>query len=131
MLSTQTTRQDIEQVCKQIDEWNKLSYEERNHNPKLSFEYAIKAREFSERINYPKGKADALNNFGFYYLQITEHEKSLEFVVEALQLQMQIGNETGIANAEYNLGALQLRFGNFTTALDALHKCIAIREKQK
>jgi tetratricopeptide (TPR) repeat protein len=130
MLLTQNTQQDIEGVYKQIDEWNKHSYEERNHDPKLSFEYAAKAREFSERINYLKGKADALNNFGFYYLQITEHEKCLEFLVEALQIQIQIGNETGIANTEYNLAALQIRYGNFTTALDALHKCIAIRAKQ-
>ena len=130
MVSSQNPQQHIEQVYKEIDEWNKLSYEERNHDPKLSFELAEKARGTSEKINYLKGKADALNNFGFYYLQITEHEKSLEFLVEALQIQMEIENETGIANTEYNLAALQIRFGNFTTALDALHKCIAIRDKQ-
>ncbi|MGZ3863181.1 MAG: DUF5112 domain-containing protein [Bacteroidia bacterium] len=112
-----------------IDGLNALSYEERNRSPANSLEYAEKALAESEKINYPKGRADALNNIGFYYVQITEHEKSLEFLLKALELQEKINNDAGIANAHYNLAVLQIRYANFTLALDYLHKCIPIREK--
>lgn len=130
MISAQRTDADHSSVNKEADELNLRAYEIRNHDPKLSFDLATRALESSEKTGYIKGKADALNNFAFYYLQLTEHEKSLQLLVDAVKLQESIGNETGIANAEYNMAALQLRFANFNLALDALHKSIAIREKQ-
>lgn len=115
----------------EIEGLNALSYEERNRNPAFSLQHAQKALQLSEKNNYKKGKADALNNLGFYYVQITEHEKSLEYLLQALELQEEINNEVGIANAHYNLAVLQIRYANFTLALDDLHKCIPIREKLK
>ena len=79
---------------KTVDELNAVSYVERNHDPSLALKSAEEALAISEKINYTKGKGDALANLGFYYLQITEHEKSLELLLKALQLQEQINNES-------------------------------------
>lgn len=112
-----------------IDELNRLSYEERNRDPKTSLRHAQEAHASAESMGYRKGFADALNNLGFYYLQATEHEKSLEVLVEALDVHESIGNEKGIADSHYNMATLQIRFGNFNLAVEELNKCLVIREK--
>lgn len=114
-----------------IDRLNEASYRERNRDPEVSFRSATEALQLSEKSNYLKGKADALCNIGFYHLQLTEHEKSLALLLNALAIHEQIGDEGGIANTEYNLAVLQIRFANFDLALEYLHRCLAIREKQK
>jgi tetratricopeptide (TPR) repeat protein len=114
---------------KKIDALNKLSYEERHHNPARSVEIANEALQLAEACGYEKGQATALSNLGFSDIQLTRHEQALEKIVRAVHVFEIIREEEGRSNALYNLGVVNTRLGNFDAAIEAFHECLSYREK--
>ena len=108
---------------------NRLAFELRNVEPKLSLEYGEKALALSKEISYKKGKAESLSSLGFYNLQTANNEKAFQQLLECLELFEALQDEPGIGNAFYNLGILHLRLGSFDDSIEVLHKSLAIREK--
>jgi serine phosphatase RsbU (regulator of sigma subunit) len=112
-----------------IDALNDKSFETRNNDTKLSAELAEKALAASIKLDYDPGKAKALANLGFYYLQKGQNDKAFEQLIECLAVYEKLKDEAGIALAFYNIGLVHLRLGNFNDAVEYIQKCIAIRLK--
>jgi tetratricopeptide (TPR) repeat protein len=113
----------------QVAELNRLSFEERNVNPKHSAELAEQALKIAEQNGDVKGQADSKLNLGFSYMQQADHEKSFEQLLSCLVMYEKLGDEKAIANAQYNLGILNVRVGNFSEGIEVLHKSLLWREK--
>ena len=86
-------------IKEKVDELNKLAFEIRNNETQRSITLCTEAQKLADKIDYPEGKATALNNEGFCHVQITNYELSLEKCFEALKIFTEIKNEKGIALA--------------------------------
>jgi tetratricopeptide (TPR) repeat protein len=111
------------------DQLNRLSFSQRNSDPKNSALLAEKALLIAENTGYEKGKAESLGLIGFSNIHEANNEKALRYLLESLELFEKLQVSDGIATAQYNLGLLYLRMGVFDQAIVFLHKSLAIREK--
>lgn len=112
-----------------IDALNKEAFEIRNSDTNRSISLSVEAQQLSDEIHYPEGKARALCNEGFCYVQITNYELSLVKCFEALKLFSEINNETGIAITRYNLGLAYQRLGEYTLSLDHISKAMEYHQR--
>jgi len=111
------------------DALNALAFEIRNTATNRSIELSKEAQNISSQINYPEGKAAALNNEGFCYVQITNYELALEKCFEAFALFEETKNEKGIALAHYNLCLIYQRIGVHNLALEHISKAFSYHQK--
>jgi serine phosphatase RsbU (regulator of sigma subunit)/Tfp pilus assembly protein PilF len=116
-------------VKEKVDALNKLAFEIRNNETQRSISLCMEAQKLADEINYPEGKATALNNEGFCHVQITNYELSLEKCFEALQLFTEIKNEKGIALVHYNVTLTYQRLGDYTIALEHIAKALEYHQK--
>src|ERR1041385_3782061 len=91
---------------RKIDELNARAFEIRNVEPATSAEKAGEALGLSAAANYTKGRAEALLHLGFHHMHVAKHEIAFQQLIESLSLFTELGNESGIASAQYNLGIL-------------------------
>ncbi|MEN8202359.1 MAG: hypothetical protein ABFS28_07175 [Bacteroidota bacterium] len=70
------------------------------------FTLASDAIELSERLRYPKGKADGLQILGMYHYSKSGNEQAAEYFREALTIYEKLCFKTGISKSLYNLGRL-------------------------
>lgn len=112
-----------------VDAINQLAFEIRNSDTQRSISLCKEAQNFSSEINYPEGKATALANEGFCYVQIANYELSLEKLFEALPVFEGLKNEKGIANIQYNLTLVYFRLSDFSKGLDSITKAIGYYQK--
>ena len=89
---------------KQIDLFNKLSYEYYQINIDSTFSYGAKALAKAEKINYQKGKAEALRCLAIGQFVQKNTSKSIELNNAALKIARQIGDSLLIANILNSLG---------------------------
>src|SRR5688572_3324821 len=76
--------------------------------------YAHKAKELSERLNYPEGMAHAYNNSGnIYYRQGTYH-RALEDLFASLQLFEKLADRNWQARLLGNIGNVYAEQGNYS-----------------
>jgi len=74
-----------------------------------------------------KHYANALNNKGFYKMQIGEVFSAYEYYYQALSIQKEIGDKQGIAYGLINLGYLLRQEGNIAQAIDSYHQALKIQ----
>lgn len=74
-----------------------------------------------------KHYANALNNKGFYKMQIGEIFSAYEYYYQALSIQKEIGDKQGIAYALINLGYLLRQEGNIAQAIDSYHQALKMQ----
>ncbi len=111
------------------DAINQLAFEIRNSDTQRSISLCKQAQKISSEINYPEGKATALANEGFCYVQITNYELALEKSFESLQMFEELKHEKGIALSHYNLCLVYSRLGDYSTALDHASKSLTLHQK--
>ena len=116
-------------IKEKVDAINQLAFEIRNSDTQRSISLCKEAQKLSSKINYPEGKATALTNEGFCYVQITDYELALEKLFEALKIFEELGNEKGIAQVHYNLCLIYFRFSDFSRGLDSITKALAYYQK--
>jgi serine phosphatase RsbU (regulator of sigma subunit) len=112
-----------------VDVINQLAFEIRNSDTQRSITLCKEAQKISSDINYSEGKAAALANEGFCYVQITNFELALEKSFEALQIFEKLKHEKGSALTHYNLCLVYQRIGNYSNGLDHITKSINISQK--
>lgn len=72
---------------------------------------------------------NALNNLGYYYGEIGEIEKQIEYNQKSLKIQEEIENKEGIANCLNNIGGVHESQGNIPEALNNYYKALKINKE--
>jgi serine phosphatase RsbU (regulator of sigma subunit)/Tfp pilus assembly protein PilF len=93
------------------------------------FDYAEKAKQLAEKIDFPKGLANAYNNTGVLYWQHGDYPAGLENFDKALKFFQRIGDKHGMAKCYGNMGLLHRAQGHFAVALDFQFKSLKLREE--
>lgn len=107
---------------------------------KLGFEYAFihldssrqyckQAIELADQIEYPKGKADALNSLAISYDIEGKQETALTYFLMALDLYQSLNSKTGLARIYNNCGMVYNSLGDTSKSL-AFHKKSLALEKE-
>lgn len=76
---------------------------------------------------FSKHFANALNNKGFYKMQIGEIYSAYEYYYQSLTIQKEIGDKQGVAYTLINLGYLFRQEGNIAKAIDSYHQALKIQ----
>lgn len=95
----------------------------------LAMRYAQQAFQLSEKLNFKKGTAAALNNIGVVNWNTGNYEKALDIFSKSLKINEEIGNKKGIAIGYNNIGLIFLNQGNYEMALNNFLKSLKIKEE--
>jgi len=88
------------------------------NNKKLA-QYAKEMLSISEKINYTKGKADALNFLGIVKDIDSDYAKALIYYSEALVFAKQVNAVQTIASIANNIGLIAWKTGDFKKAISS------------
>ena len=100
-----------------------------NLSTDTALNFAIEARNLSEKINDTSGKAQALKSIGMgYYLQ-GKYILAMDYWRQSLSTFQSIGDTTGIANLLNNLGIIHYSQGDDTTAIKYYLQSLGLSEK--
>src|SRR5690349_18079984 len=80
-------------TLEKVDALNALAFEIRNTDTNRAISLSKEAYEISSSLNYAKGKATALNNEAFCYIQITNYDLAFEKLLTSLQIFEEQKNE--------------------------------------
>lgn len=111
---------------------NELSREVLNtEDIKQSLEYARKANELANQLNYKKGMAYSLKNIGLVQYYQGDYLNVLDSWTQSLKQFESIHDTLGIANLVNNLGAIYYSQGSNVKALDYYLRSLNISYKLK
>ncbi|MDA3952342.1 MAG: tetratricopeptide repeat protein [Bacteroidales bacterium] len=91
--------------------------------------YANKAKEFCEDINYFKGTGKAYNNLGATYEKLGKYDEAMDNLIKALNIYETIDDSSNIARTYLNLGLLYSRQEDYIKSLELYNKSLEIRKK--
>jgi serine phosphatase RsbU (regulator of sigma subunit) len=92
---------------------------------------AITAQALAQKIDFKRGLAAALRNFGIIYGYQGNFSRSLEYNLKALAVNEEIGNKSGIARNFGNIGIVYFRQDNLNKALEYDFKALVLYRELK
>ncbi|GAB3258665.1 hypothetical protein GCM10027347_22150 [Larkinella harenae] len=98
-------------------------------NPPKVKEYAEKARQLSEKLQYPVGVGRSYGNLGIYYWVQGQYQQAIESIKIGLPYLEQENHVQGIASAYHNLGINYAALGDFSQAIDYYFRALKFYEK--
>ncbi|MEO8762990.1 MAG: adenylate/guanylate cyclase domain-containing protein [Ginsengibacter sp.] len=98
-------------------------------DPEKAIQYAVQARQLSEKINFEKGKALALKNIGIANYYQGNNILALSYYQKSLLVFQSIKDDNGISNIENNIGAIYMNQGDDTKALAYFLKSLEVAER--
>ena len=107
-----------------VDTLNRLAGMYLSHQLDSSFVYVTKAQEMSERLKYPKGKADATMNMGNYYALRSNSYLSYRCYLEALQAYEEMADSNNICVSLMNIGVYYKYDGQIKPAAHYIGKAM-------
>ncbi|MCK4421681.1 GGDEF domain-containing protein [candidate division WOR-3 bacterium] len=128
---------DIEELEKKLQDvagkervevLDKLAKAYREISPKKTLEYSKEALELSQELNYKKGEALSLHNFGLGYYYLGDYEKALDYNLKSLEIRKKTDDKDGIAASLYNIGRVYVDLSNYDKALEYYLRSLKIRE---
>ncbi len=96
---------------------NNLSFYNRQSQPERGVELGKEALELANKINWPKGKAQALAMVGINYEALGNYELALEFETKSLQLNRSLGRRSSEASMLANISLIYLHQSDYSQAL--------------
>ncbi|MCB0731842.1 MAG: tetratricopeptide repeat protein [Ignavibacteriae bacterium] len=99
-----------------INELNKLAWENATSNFGLSMQYADSALNLSEKLNWKKGKAAALNNLGEVLRNKGIFDEALKTHDSALEIYQELYDPIAIAETESYIGIVYFNLSDFSKA---------------
>jgi tetratricopeptide (TPR) repeat protein len=93
---------------------NSIAHRLCTENPEKALGYCHQALELSRRINYKKGKADALNLTGLYFYFSGEFDKAIDFLIKGYNLHDSLNNIEGKSTSANYLGNLYFSKGDIS-----------------
>ena len=118
---------DIEKV----EVLNELTKVYLNKSPQKALDYSNQALELSERLDYIKGKAEALKNIGAGNYYLSNYDKSLEYYLNSLKIMEEIGDKEGISILLNNIGVVYWKMGSFDKALAIYTESLKIMKEME
>ncbi|MDH5379472.1 MAG: tetratricopeptide repeat-containing sensor histidine kinase [Cyclobacteriaceae bacterium] len=92
-------------------------------------EETTKTTDSSSLIHFRKSYAATLNNKGYYHNSRGEIDQALEYYLQGLEIQQEIGDKTGVAGTFINIGYIYLNQGLIEKALEYYFKSLQIEEE--
>ncbi|GGE34178.1 hypothetical protein GCM10010832_12920 [Psychroflexus planctonicus] len=108
-----------------VDLLNELAYHYSKSKPDSVFYFSNEARMLSEKIEYPKGIADALKNEAIYFYYQSEVNKSFENLDKAISIYKDNDDIKGLSSAYNNYGLIYNSYGNHQEAFKKYEKALA------
>lgn len=114
-----------------VDLFNDIALIVVNSDPEQSKDYAQKAFDLAEKLNYNDGKGFAYYNFGNVNYYLDEYEEGLKNLDEAEKLFTQSGNNKGLGYAKNTEAEIYTLQGEYEEALTNLFEALSHFEKAK
>lgn len=110
---------------------NRMAMSVRESDHELAQKYAEDALEISEKINYLKGKAEALGNLGWVCYRRTDFVNTLHYSIEAMKIAEQIGYKPEMARSMNNIAAVSFEQKQYDKAIGEFKKALVLSREAK
>lgn len=120
-----TTKEDTSKVNAMLE----IGAEYKNEDAKKTFEFANKAIDLAEKVNYKKGIASAKYLIGFTSYAKGDFSKAKNYYTEALIIFKDLKMDMMTAKLIYNLGIIAVFQGDYKTALNNFFDALRRYEK--
>ncbi len=120
-----TAKDDSAKVILQLA----LSKEYRGNNPAEALRFANEAKQLSEKINYPKGSANAFKGLGLVYVLQGKYVETIESYEQSLAIFDSLGDKAGVANILSNEGTVYYNQADDAKALELYLKALQVAEQ--
>jgi len=112
-----------------INTLNWLAFKYNQIQPDTTIIISQQSIELCNRINYPKGKVEALKNTALGYNLKGEYSRCLSLFAEALELARKSGLKRGMGSVYYATGIVYSNIGKYPEALENYFQALKIREE--
>jgi len=99
-------------------------------NPDQIPEFAQKALELSQNLNYQQGLAEAYNNYGIYYRSKGIYDLSIDYFFNSLEIMEKTTNRNGIARCYNLIGIIYYYLQDYSLSLEYYNKALEINREQ-
>ena len=113
----------------EIDELNKIAWEQRRTDLRQSFDLAIKSKDASDILEYKKGIADSSKVLCYCYWRFSDYSLSLTHSLKALKIYKELNALKDEADTLNSIGAVYMFQNEHAKRLDCNLQCLQIREK--
>ena len=120
-----------ENLSSAIDSLNNIAFTYRRTNPKLSLEYAFKAYQLCQNIDYKLGLAESLHNMGSAKAVLGQLDKALDELVKASQIREELNDTQELVSTFNNIGYIYSELANDTKALEFYERALTYQELAK
>lgn len=100
-------------------------------NAESTLHHAVKAREIARRINYPKGKADALNNIGVFFDIKGNPQLAIKYYDQGYASYKQLKDSPNMVQAQMNLAMVYTAIGKTKKAINYYESALKEANKLK
>jgi len=112
-----------------VDALHKLSWKYEFDNPEKALSITSSTYELAKKLNYKKGMAQCLNDFGVCYSIQGKMEKSLYYYLQSLKIKEEIKDERGVGISYINIGQVYSDQEQFDKAMEYYNKALTQFEK--
>jgi len=109
-----------------VDLLNKTALKFFRVNEDELYKYAKAGYNLANKLNYDKGKANSLFNFGLYWYVKSDFTQSLSNYEQALAIYQRLNNKKRISHCRNNIGLLYRLNGNYPKALENYYASLKI-----
>ena len=92
-------------------------------------QFGQKALTLAQKINFPKGKARALTNYGGAFYDVGNYPKALGMLLDAVQIAEDNHLEKELAGTHFQMGNLYSALNDYRKALDYYKMSLSIYER--
>jgi len=110
----------------QVNLLNRMAMSIRESDHEAAGRYAEDALEIAEKINYLKGKAEALGNLGWVCYRRTDFVNTLHYSIEAMKISEQIGYKTEMARSMNNIAAVSFEQKQYNKAIGEFKQALVL-----
>ncbi|TRX62176.1 tetratricopeptide repeat protein [Fulvivirga sp. M361] len=89
-----------------VDILNKIYIGYVQESPTKALSYSKDALDLASVINYPKGRAAALNNIGIVYKNQGVYDKALDYYIESIRISAELEDRMLLASTMNNIGTV-------------------------
>lgn len=115
-------------VYSAVDSLNSIAHNYRLTNPKLSLEFALKAYQLCQGIDYKVGMAASLHNMGTAKALLGQLDNALRELVQASQIREEMNDYPGLVYTYNNIGHIYSELANDTKALEFYERALTHQE---
>jgi two-component system sensor histidine kinase/response regulator len=105
---------------------NRLSTSLRETDHDTALRYAEEAFSIANDLDYPKGKAVALENMGWVFYRKADYVKALQLSIESMKIAEQLGDKAQMARAMNSIASVSFEQKQTTKAISEFKRALAL-----